>query len=117
MSIRLEQADSALSARQPCRLVVAAHVSPHLATDSSLFRAPRFCVNTQVVSFCGGQYVFGSWSAKLEYFHVGFGLQLFSRTLIANGFFFARGITLTDDVVRAGVNDNFGWGGPVAARC
>ena len=51
---------------------------------------------------------------KLEYLHVDFGSQLFSRTLIANGFFFARSVTLTDD--RAGVNYNFGWGGPVVAR-
>jgi hypothetical protein len=79
----------------------------------SLFRAPRFCVNTWVVSFCGGEYIFGSWSAKLEYLHVDFGSQLFSRILIADGFFFAGSVTLTDDVVRAGVN--FGWGGPVAA--
>jgi hypothetical protein len=33
--------------------------------------------------------------------------------LIANGSL--RSVTLTD-VVRAGVNDNFGWGGPLAAR-
>jgi outer membrane immunogenic protein len=65
----------------------------------------------------GVEYAFaGSWSAKLEYLHVDFGSQLFSRTLIANRFFFARSVTLTDDIVRAGVNYNFGWGGPVVAR-
>jgi hypothetical protein len=34
MSMRLEQADTALSARQPGLFVIAAHVSSHLATDS-----------------------------------------------------------------------------------
>jgi hypothetical protein len=89
--------------RQAGLFVIAAYVSQHLATDSSLFRAERFCVNTWVVSFGGGEYAFGSWSAKLEYLHVDFGSQLFANP-DRQWLFFARSVTLTDDVVRAGVN-------------
>jgi outer membrane immunogenic protein len=64
----------------------------------------------------GVEYAFaGNWSAKLEYLHADFGSQSFARTPIANGFFGARNLTLTDDIVRAGVNYKFGWG-PVVAK-
>jgi outer membrane immunogenic protein len=53
-----------------------------------------------------------NWSAKLEYLHNDFGSQYFSQTPDAGGgFFHARSVTLTDDIVRAGVNYKFGWGG------
>ena len=35
---------------------------------------------------------------------------------IANSFFAARNITLTNDMVRVGVNYRFGWGGPLIAK-
>jgi outer membrane immunogenic protein len=65
----------------------------------------------------GAEYAFaGNWSAKLEYLHADFGSQSFARIPINAGFFAARSVTLTDDIVRAGVNYKFGWGGPAAAR-
>jgi outer membrane immunogenic protein len=66
----------------------------------------------------GVEYAFAdNWSAKLEYLHVDFGSQHFSQTADPVGsFFLARDVTLTDDIVRVGVNYKFGWGGPVVAR-
>jgi outer membrane immunogenic protein len=62
----------------------------------------------------GGEYAFyGAWSLKIEYLHVDFGTQGFSRTPLpapaANGasFVAARNVTLTDDIVRAGLNYRF----------
>jgi outer membrane immunogenic protein len=54
----------------------------------------------------GVEYAFaGNWSAKLEYLHNDFGSQSFGPTLDAGGgFFHARTVTLTNDIVRAGVN-------------
>jgi outer membrane immunogenic protein len=64
----------------------------------------------------GVEYAFaGNWSAKLEYLHNDFGSQAFGRTpTLQNYIYFARNVTLTDDIVRAGVNYKFGWDGPVA---
>ena len=65
----------------------------------------------------GVEYAFaGNWSAKLEYLHVDFGSQHFSRIPVGAGSFDARDVTLTNDIVRAGVNYKFGWDGPVVAR-
>jgi outer membrane immunogenic protein len=47
-----------------------------------------------------------AWSAKLEYLHLDFG-----NSNVA-GFANAK---VTEDIVRAGVNYRFGWGGPVRA--
>ncbi len=47
-----------------------------------------------------------NWSAKLEYLHLDFGNSNFGG--IANA-------KVTDDIVRAGINYRFGWGGPVRA--
>jgi outer membrane immunogenic protein len=61
----------------------------------------------------GVEYAFtGNWSAKLEYLHNDFGSQSFARTLdTGGGFFHAQNVTLTNDIVRAGVNYRFGWDG------
>ena len=66
----------------------------------------------------GVEYAFASnWSAKLEYLHNDFGSQYFARTLDSGGGeFHAHNVTLTNDIVRAGVNYKFGWGGPVVAK-
>jgi outer membrane immunogenic protein len=66
----------------------------------------------------GVEYAFaGNWSAKVEYLHNDFGSQYFARTLdTGGGNFHARDVTLTNDIVRAGVNYKFGWDGAVVAR-
>ena len=66
----------------------------------------------------GVEYAFaGNWSAKLEYLHNDFGSQSFARMLdTGGGVFHAQNVTLTNDIVRAGVNYKFGWDSPVAAR-
>jgi outer membrane immunogenic protein len=59
----------------------------------------------------GVEYAFApNWSAKLEYLHVDFGSQQFSRTA-APVVFFARDVTLTENIARVGVNYKFGWDG------
>jgi outer membrane immunogenic protein len=57
----------------------------------------------------GVEYAFlGAWSVKAEYLHADFGRQTFTRaTLPAGGFFAARDVTLTDDMVRVGINYAF----------
>ncbi|WP_044542443.1 outer membrane beta-barrel protein [Bradyrhizobium sp. LTSP885] len=65
----------------------------------------------------GVEYAFASnWSAKLEYLHNDFGSQHFERTPVGAVSFFAKDVTLTNDIVRAGVNYKFGWEGPVVAN-
>jgi outer membrane immunogenic protein len=65
----------------------------------------------------GVEYAFaGSWSAKLEYLHNDFGSQHFERTPVGAVSFFAKDVTLTNDIVRVGVNYKFGWSGPVVAK-
>lgn len=66
----------------------------------------------------GVEYAFaGNWSAKLEYLHNDFGSQYFARTVDSGGgFFHAHDVTLTNDIVRAGVNYKFGWDGAVVAK-
>ena len=62
--------------------------------------------------------VVDNWTLKVEYLHVDLGRQSYARTLSPTpGVQFApRDVTLTDDMVRVGVNYKFGWGGPVVAR-
>jgi outer membrane immunogenic protein len=57
----------------------------------------------------------GNWSAKLEYLHNDFGSQYLGRTVAGRGAYFARNATLTNDIVRAGLNYKFGWGGSAMA--
>jgi outer membrane immunogenic protein len=57
-------------------------------------------------------------SLKLEYLHAHFGTAEYINPAvrIANMNFVTRDIRLTDDIVRAGLNWRFNWGGPVVAR-
>jgi outer membrane immunogenic protein len=48
-----------------------------------------------------------AWSLKLEYLHVDFGSETFAPTPVGSVFFAARNVTLTNDIVRAGVNYSF----------
>ncbi len=65
----------------------------------------------------GVEYAFAdNWSALLEYLHVDFGSQSFSRTLLAGGFFDARQVTLTDEIFKAGLNYKFDLETPVVPR-
>jgi outer membrane immunogenic protein len=65
----------------------------------------------------GVEYAFtDNWSAKLEYLHNDFGSQSFARTLdTGGGTFHAQNVTLTNDIVRAGVNYRFGQDSGAAA--
>jgi outer membrane immunogenic protein len=67
----------------------------------------------------GIEYAFlPNWSGKIEYLHADFGTQSYGRlttpAVFANGstFFAARRVTLTDDIVRIGINYKFDWGSP-----
>jgi outer membrane immunogenic protein len=72
----------------------------------------------------GGE--FAVWSAgafdvtlKVEYLHVGFETKQYQNMPVvtaAGTAFVARDTKLTDDIVRAGLNVKFNWGGPVVAR-
>jgi outer membrane immunogenic protein len=66
----------------------------------------------------GVEYAFtDNWSAKLEYLHNDFGSQSFARTLDSGGgLFHSQNVTLTNDIVRAGVNYKFGSDSSVAVR-
>jgi outer membrane immunogenic protein len=71
----------------------------------------------------GVEYAFsGDWSLKLEYLHVDLGTQsypnIYPGGIFANGGdrFAQRNVSLTDDIVRAGMNYKFSWGSPVAAK-
>jgi outer membrane immunogenic protein len=56
-------------------------------------------------------------SVKLEYLHLDFGQTNFGRLVPSPGFtFLARNVSLTDDIVRVGLNYKFGWGSPVVAK-
>ena len=54
-----------------------------------------------------------NWSAKIEYIHAGFGSA--NYTASPSPPVDPRRISLADDIVRAGVNYRFNWGGPIAA--
>ena len=58
-------------------------------------------------------------SVKLEYLHADFGTkQYFNPQVVVNGVggFATRDVKLSDDMVRAGVNVNFNWGGPAIPK-
>jgi outer membrane immunogenic protein len=59
-----------------------------------------------------------NWSVKLEYLHADFGTKNYINppVVAGGGTFNTRGVSLTDDVVRIGVNYRFNWGSPVVAR-
>jgi outer membrane immunogenic protein len=74
------------------------------------------------VAGAGAEYALvDNWSVKLEYLHADFGSQFYPRTYppghAVNGstFFASRDVTLTDDIVRAGLNYQFGGGGRTKA--
>jgi outer membrane immunogenic protein len=62
--------------------------------------------------------VWENLSLKLEYLHADFGTAQYINppVRIGNGGFATRDVRLTDDIVRAGLNWRFNWGGPVVAR-
>jgi outer membrane immunogenic protein len=71
----------------------------------------------------GGEWAF--WSTpladltfKVEYLHAGFeSKQYFSPPLVVTGgTVITRDTKLSDDMLRAGINVKFNWGGPVVAR-
>ncbi len=71
----------------------------------------------------GGEWaaVVESWGAvtfKLEYLHADFGNQQYFNPPVTVGAttVVTRDVKLTDDMVRAGVNVMFNWGGPVIAK-
>jgi outer membrane immunogenic protein len=71
----------------------------------------------------GGEYAiwtdaFADVTLKLEYLHAGFeSKQYFVAPVIVNGVtIVTRDTKLSDDMVRAGINVKFNWGGPVVAR-
>jgi outer membrane immunogenic protein len=56
-----------------------------------------------------------NWSAKIEYLHVEFENEGYHLTPPAGFANRAGGVPLHNDIIRAGVNFRFGWGGPVVA--
>jgi outer membrane immunogenic protein len=56
-----------------------------------------------------------NWSAKVEYLYMDLGHHDFFATT-ATGCCTFQSTHLTDNIVRAGVNYHFNWGGPVVAR-
>jgi outer membrane immunogenic protein len=61
----------------------------------------------------------GAVSLKLEYLHADFGTkQYFNPAVVtpAGTTVVTRDVKLSDDMVRAGVNVNFNWGGPVIPK-
>jgi outer membrane immunogenic protein len=58
-----------------------------------------------------------SLSLKIEYLHADLGTGRYIPLIItANGSTDSRDVRFTDDIVRAGLNWRFNWGGPVVAR-
>lgn len=69
----------------------------------------------------GLEYAFlDNWSAKIEYLHADFGNKSYpfapNSTGLRAGGFSPRIVSLSDDIVRVGVNYKFGWGGAVVAK-
>jgi outer membrane immunogenic protein len=71
----------------------------------------------------GGEYAvladsWGAVSVKLEYLHADFGTkQYFNPPIVTGaGGVVTRDVKLSDDMVRAGVNVNFNWGGPAIPK-
>ena len=85
---------------------------------------PTFgCVNSSqtVTGWAAGagiEYAFWqNLSVKLEYLHLDFGTTYFGRLVPSPGFtFLARNVSLSDDIVRVGLNYKFNWTGPVVAK-
>jgi outer membrane immunogenic protein len=87
--------------------------------------APTLCVSDSQsrAGWVGGggiEYaVWGNLSLKLEYLHADFGTARYIDAPVrtpAGGTIVTRDVRLTDDIVRAGLNWRFNWGGPVVAR-
>jgi outer membrane immunogenic protein len=62
-----------------------------------------------------------SWGAvtfKVEYLHADFGTKQYFNPPVAvgNATVVTRDVKLTDDMVRAGVNVKFNWGGPIISK-
>ena len=57
-----------------------------------------------------------NWSAKLEYLHVALQNEGYFLTPPAGFANRAGGVPLHNDIIRAGINYRFNWGGPVVAR-
>jgi outer membrane immunogenic protein len=58
-----------------------------------------------------------SLSLKIEYLHADLGTGRYIPLIVtANGSTDSRYVRFTDDIVRAGLNWRFNWGGPVVAR-
>jgi outer membrane immunogenic protein len=75
------------------------------------------------VAGVGGEWAFwtgpwGSLTFKVEYLHADFGTSRYfvPPVVIGTHTVVSRDVTLTDDIVRAGLNWKFDWGGPVVAR-
>ena len=72
----------------------------------------------------GGEYAvladsWGAVSLKLEYLHADFGTKQYFNPAVATPIgttIVTRDVKLTDDMVRAGVNVNFNWGGPAIPK-
>jgi len=88
-------------------------------------RAPRFTVDDSQtragwVAGAGVEYaLWQSLSVKIEYLHADFASRLYVDPSVrtpAGGTIVTRDVRLTDDIVRAGLNWRFNWGGPVVAR-
>jgi outer membrane immunogenic protein len=60
----------------------------------------------------------GTLTFKLEYLHADFGTQQYINPPVFTGIgtVVTRDVKLTDDMVRAGMNLKFNWGGPVVAK-
>jgi outer membrane immunogenic protein len=60
----------------------------------------------------------GAVTFKLEYLHADFGTKQYFATpvMIGPATVAARDVKLTDDMVRAGVNVKFNWGGPIISK-
>jgi len=72
----------------------------------------------------GGEYAvladsWGAVSLKLEYLHADFGTKQYFNPAVATPVgttIVTRDVKLSDDMVRAGVNVNFNWGGPAIPK-
>lgn len=58
----------------------------------------------------GTEYAFRkNWTAKIEYLHIDLGKTLFAKIPVGSGSYLARDVTLTNEIVRVGVNYKFDW--------
>jgi outer membrane immunogenic protein len=84
----------------------------------------NFCITqsqTQVGWAAGAGMEYAVWqnlSVKIEYLHadLGTGRYFDPRLVIGNNVTNTRDVRFTDDIVRAGLNWRFNWGGPVVAK-